>query len=186
MAEFAAQQEPGQPPEANYTPTKMDNSVAIATVIAGFLGLLALLIATALTVRATRSLEERKRAAQLAAEAILDLLLATAENSEANGYLRRSGATGDPYWHHKLADSRVRFISAKARLTTFASAATVKAAVSALAGDFTGADAGDQKRFAELVQRVRSEMHPHDDKVPTNDLIAMFFGLGAEALDRTS
>jgi non-ribosomal peptide synthetase component F len=160
------------------------------TIIAAVAGLLTGVLVVSLTARATQKIETRKQAGQLAAEAFVDMLQALSENSEANAVLR--GSSADPLLQNpsenersdfiqRLADSRVKVISAKSRLLTFGSVSVAEAAHAALAGEnIVLADPETQRDLCELIQRIREDLYPHQHRLPDRHVIEMLFGKDAK------
>ena len=162
----------------------------MTTIIAAFIGLLAVIAAAALTVKSTRKIESRKQTGGLAAEALVDVLQAFSENSEAITVLR--GSSADPLLEglseaeksgfiKQLADSRVRMIAAKARLITFGSPRVAEAAHAALRKDLAGTDPDMQRGVCELIQRIREDLYPGQARIPDRNIIEMLFGEDASA-----
>jgi hypothetical protein len=165
------------------------------TIASAVIGLLAVIGAVFLTARTTQKVESRKQTAKLAAEAFIDMMNSFAGNSEANGVLKRTSQ--EPMFQTlseaqraefiaRLADSRVRSISAKNRLMAFGSVRVAEAAHAALGrGDVDLGDPATQRALCELIQRIREDIHPDKTRLDDQQILDMFFGPGAISLEKT-
>lgn len=164
----------------------------MATIVGALIGLIAVVVAALLAARATRKTESRKQAGQLAADAFVDMMQSYAENSEARTVLQ--GSTADSLLQNasdidraefikRLADSRVRAIAGKNRLMAFGSIHVAEAAHAALgSGDTDMADPNTQRALCELVQRIREDLYPGQDRIPDLSILEMLFGANAASL----
>lgn len=163
----------------------------MTTVIAALIGLAAILAGALLSAASARKTESRKQTAQLAADAVIDLLRAFSAAGESQ--LALADRSPDPllrdlesaeriHFVNVLAESRVTMISAKARLVTFGSYPIAKGAIEALTGDFDGASPASQRALCELVQRIRHDLFPQQERVPDAEVIGLLFGADAAAL----
>lgn len=170
-----------------------DNRHCMATIFGALIGLIAIVVAALLAARATRKTESRKQAGQLAADAFVDMMQSYAENSEARTVLQ--GSTADSLLQNasddidraefikRLADSRVRAIAGKNRLMAFGSIHVAEAAHAALgSGHMDMADPNTQRALCELVQRIREDLYPGQDRIPDLSILEMLFGANAASL----
>jgi hypothetical protein len=151
-------------------------------VVAVIIGFTAGVVTPYLNSFLTERLERHKAVAQLASAAFVDFMHAMGENSMCHQVLETLGHSGPKeeveHWQRRLRETRVAYVSAKARIASYGNAmAAHYLAEIERGGGFVGSDAAHQQLFAKIVLELRAELGlGKRTRISEGDVGALLFG----------